>query len=99
MHFFFFFDQDACFCSDSNDGAIDLMWAEATDGVSSSKLLSIFLSGADKGTHVHEPFVRYVKVKAFTLEPLEERGVMDVDGEVWNVRVLFFFGFLITQLL
>ncbi len=62
------------------------MWAEVTDGVSPAKLLSLFISGAERGAHVHEPFMRYVKVKAFTLEPLEERGIMDVDGEVWMCR-------------
>jgi len=36
----------------------------------------------ESGKLVHNSAVKYVKVKAFYLEPTPPRGVMDVDGEV-----------------
>lgn len=31
---------------------------------------------------VYRPVMKYVKASAFVLEPLDERGIIDLDGEV-----------------
>lgn len=65
--------------ADIADGAIDLMWMYGEDATS-AKLLGLMSKG-HTGSHVYLPFVHYAKVRAFTLEPMEPRGIMDIDGE------------------
>ncbi|NXW90030.1 SPHK1 kinase, partial [Alopecoenas beccarii] len=63
-----------------NDGCIHLFYLKA--GVSRLALLKIFLAMA-RGTHLdlNCPHLRYVRVRAFRLEPRAAAGIMTVDGE------------------
>ncbi len=45
------------------------------------RLIGLFLD-TESGHHVRHPVIKYVKVHAFRFEPLEPRGIVDVDGEV-----------------
>lgn len=40
-----------------------------------------FLLKMDKGEHIYLPGVEMIPVRAFRIEPLEEKGWMTVDGE------------------
>ena len=65
-----------------NDGAIDLSWIERQPGVRTRELVPLFLD-LSKGNHMHKPYQKYVKVRAFALTPLGPRhGIYDLDGEV-----------------
>ncbi|XP_053144355.1 sphingosine kinase 1 [Hemicordylus capensis] len=63
------------------DDAIHLFCVSA--GVSRMAMIRFFMA-MEKGTHLalNNPYLRYVPVKAFRLEPLEPKGFMTVDGEV-----------------
>ncbi|KJE88409.1 diacylglycerol kinase, partial [Capsaspora owczarzaki ATCC 30864] len=60
-----------------HDGFIDLMYITAP--CSKLKLLTMF-ADIESGKHVDNELVKYVKCRAFTLEP-NGRGIVDVDGE------------------
>lgn len=67
-----------------SDGYLDLI---ITKNCPKLHLLSM-MSELNKGGHVKSPYVTYLKVKAFSLEPgtrtkdLEKEGIIDSDGEV-----------------
>ncbi|KAJ7316059.1 hypothetical protein JRQ81_002221 [Phrynocephalus forsythii] len=63
------------------DDAIHLFYLTA--GVSRMAMVKIFMA-MERGTHLtlNNPYLHYVPVKAFRLEPLEPKGFMTVDGEV-----------------
>ncbi|XP_062976405.1 sphingosine kinase 1 [Elgaria multicarinata webbii] len=63
------------------DDAIHLFYVSA--GVSRMAMVRFFLA-MDKGNHLslNSPYLHYVPVEAFRLEPLEPKGFMTVDGEV-----------------
>lgn len=63
-----------------DDGAIDLAYIEGKDATP-TRLIPMFLD-LGSGNHVDSPIVKSVQVRAMTLVPLEERGILDVDGEV-----------------
>ncbi|NXI55800.1 SPHK1 kinase, partial [Chloroceryle aenea] len=63
-----------------HDGCIHLFYLKA--GISRVALLKLFLAMA-RGTHLdlHCPYLHYVRVQAFRLEPRAATGIMTVDGE------------------
>ncbi|CAI5766098.1 sphingosine kinase 1 [Podarcis lilfordi] len=63
------------------DDAIHLFYVTA--GVSRLSMVKFFMA-MDKGTHLalNSPYLHYVPVKAFRLEPLVRKGSMTVDGEL-----------------
>ncbi|TTI92379.1 Sphingosine kinase 1 [Bagarius yarrelli] len=74
-------DLIAAPASRPDDGVIHLMYVKA--GISRRALLRLFLA-MEKGAHLSTncPFVGYVKVQAFRLEPFSPTGTITVDGEV-----------------
>ena len=40
------------------------------------------LLDTESGKHVYEASCKYVKVRAMRYEPLDNRGIVDIDGEV-----------------
>uniref|UniRef100_A4QNG2 sphingosine kinase n=1 Tax=Xenopus tropicalis TaxID=8364 RepID=A4QNG2_XENTR len=62
------------------EGVMQLFYA--TSRISRASLLKLFL-GMEKGSHMGEsiPHITNVPVTAFRLEPLENVGIMTVDGE------------------
>eukprot|EP00043_Microstomoeca_roanoka_P004362 m.49181 g.49181 ORF g.49181 m.49181 type:complete len:493 (+) comp12454_c1_seq1:83-1561(+) len=65
--------------SSLHDGCIDFMILDET--TSSGNLLSWFLT-PEAANHIGCPQVKYIKVKALRFEPQEERGILNMDGEV-----------------
>ena len=65
----------ACF----SDGCIDLCTGAARD-FTRVRYARSFLS-FDTGAHITHPWLSYEKVRAFTIEPLEDTGLLAVDGE------------------
>ncbi|HIK10368.1 MAG TPA: hypothetical protein IGS52_08910 [Oscillatoriaceae cyanobacterium M33_DOE_052] len=61
-----------------DDGAIDLIIIRR--GSSKLQLLQAFWQAAD-GSHLSLPNVEYYKVQRFRLEPLNNQGILAVDGE------------------
>jgi hypothetical protein len=48
------------------------------------------LLDTESGKHVYEASCKYVKARAVRYEPLDNRGIVDVDGEVrLSPRVFF----------
>ncbi|KAK4271532.1 hypothetical protein QN277_020216 [Acacia crassicarpa] len=78
--------QDALPAPDAklSDGCLDLILVKKCPKLA---LLSL-MSGLSSGGHVKSPYVMYLKVKAFILEPgsrvakPEKEGIIDADGEV-----------------
>ncbi len=62
-----------------NDGAMDVLIMR--QGTSRLELLKALLR-CGKGQHLSLPHMEYYKVSAFRLEPLTDRGILVVDGEV-----------------
>jgi sphingosine kinase len=62
-----------------NDGAIDVLVMRR--GTSRWELLQALLK-CGKGQHLDLPHMEYYKVKAFKLEPLTNKGLLVVDGEL-----------------
>nr|KAG5713410.1 hypothetical protein BaRGS_024958 [Batillaria attramentaria] len=60
------------------DGIIHLMFVR--DGISRNHLLNLFLTFSE-GTHVDSPYVEFVPVLAFRLEPDISSGNIMIDGE------------------
>ena len=46
----------------------------------SLRMTSILLN-IESGDVVDSPHCHYLKVKAFAIQPLEDRGIIDIDGE------------------
>jgi len=61
-----------------NDGLIHLLLLRA--GVPKTTLLNLFIQFTE-GEHINSPYVEYVKVHAFRLEPETSAGNLMVDGE------------------
>ena len=67
-----------------NDECMHLTFVK--EGITKLQLLQLFLM-SEKGTHLQNPFLENVKIKAFRLEPLplegstHSEGVMMIDGE------------------
>lgn len=61
-----------------DDGAIDLIIIRG--GISKLQLIRAFLQAAG-GSHISSPNVEYYKVQRFRLEPLNNQGILAVDGE------------------
>lgn len=61
-----------------NDGAIDLIIIRR--GISKLQLIRAFLQAAD-GSHISLPNVEYYKVQRFRLDPVNNQGILAVDGE------------------
>lgn len=62
-----------------DDGIMYIAFASA--GISRARLIAMFLA-METGSHKPGHGLEIVKVKAFRLEPLTEKGRMTVDGEV-----------------
>lgn len=62
-----------------NDGAMDVLIMR--QGTSRLELLKALLR-CGKGQHLSLPHMEYYKVSAFRLEPLTDKGILVVDGEV-----------------
>ena len=62
-----------------NDGAMDVLIMR--QGTSRLELLKALLR-CGKGQHLDLPHMEYYKVSAFRLEPLTDKGILVVDGEV-----------------
>lgn len=60
------------------DGIIHLMFVR--DGISRNHLLNLFLTFGE-GTHIDSPYVEFVPVLAFRLEPDVNGGNIMIDGE------------------
>lgn len=76
-----YLSTDTCIAphADPSDGLIDLVYVRKS---TTTKLLSLFLKDLESGQAVAgSPEVEYRRVRAFHLEPLEEKGVIMVDGE------------------
>ena len=70
-----------CFLAPSarlDDGVIWLLYL--TGNLSKSQVLS-FLISLESGKHVDLPYVNMLPVRAFRLEPLDDMGVLTIDGE------------------
>ncbi|GAB4277100.1 MAG: hypothetical protein Fur0025_02770 [Oscillatoriaceae cyanobacterium] len=61
-----------------DDGAIDLIIIRR--GISKWQLIRAFLQASD-GSHISLPHVEYYKVQRFRLEPVNNQGILAVDGE------------------
>eukprot|EP01147_Barroeca_monosierra_P011138 gene11138-3198_t len=66
------------------DGCIDFVVLD--DTVTTGNLVSWFLS-PEQARHVGAPQVKYIKAKAVRLEPVGQRGIFTVDGEVINSTI------------
>lgn len=71
--------------SSVHDGCMDVLYV--TGECTSSRLASIFLD-IESGKHVYNSAVHYVKVRAFVLEPMQDKGNLDVDGELVQYAAL-----------
>lgn len=60
------------------DGVIHLMFVR--EGITRNQLFSLFLTFSEGG-HVDSPYVEFVPVLAFRLEPYETSGNIMIDGE------------------
>lgn len=64
-----------------NDGAIDvLVMRQGTPRLEILKALLL----CGKGKHIDLPHMEYYKISAFKLEPLTNKGILVVDGELTN---------------
>ena len=45
----------------------------------------------EKGTLYQSPYVKTVKLRAYKLTPLVEKGIIDLDGEVGCFLVIYSF--------
>eukprot|EP00050_Salpingoeca_kvevrii_P001306 m.166882 g.166882 ORF g.166882 m.166882 type:complete len:634 (+) comp10342_c0_seq2:2291-4192(+) len=61
------------------DGIMDVM--VLTGDVPQAGVLAKF-ADAESGEAVHEPWCKYFKARSIIIEPLDGKGIMDVDGEV-----------------
>ena len=61
------------------DGCMDVAYA-TSEAFSRIRFLHLFNTLAD-GSHAEHPKLTYLKVRAFTLEPLDGNGYLGVDGE------------------
>lgn len=83
-----FLSSDVCFAphADLTDGLIDLVFIRKS---TTSKMLSLFLKDLETGEPVaNHPEIEYRKVRALHLEPLEQRGVIMLDGEKMELAPL-----------
>jgi len=69
-----------------NDGCMDLIFCNEVGRVN----LFLLLTGIDQGTVADLPFVKYVKVKAFKLEPDNSvrSAPIAIDGEPTNNKAI-----------
>lgn len=49
--------------------------------ITKARLISLFMNNMEDGSFLNDPHVESVMVKAFRLEPLNENGILTVDGE------------------
>ena len=83
-----YLSTDVCFAPHANpsDGLIDLVFIRKT---TSSRMFSLFLKDLETGEAVAaHPEIEYRKVRALHLEPLEQKGVIMLDGEKVDLRPL-----------
>ena len=74
--------------SELNDGCMQLMFIK--EGISKATLINLFTQ-TENGDFLNSPYLEYVRVKAFRLEPLSMQGasndtqlkdgIMMIDGE------------------
>jgi len=80
-----FLSSDSCIAphADLSDGLIDLVYVRKS---TTTKMCSLMLKDLESGQAIaNHPEVEYRKVRAFHLEPLEEKGVIMLDGEKYPV--------------
>lgn len=61
------------------DGCMDITYATA-EGFTRISFLKLFMQFSD-GSFLNSPKLSYMKVRSFTLEPLDQMGYVGIDGE------------------
>lgn len=61
------------------DGCMDITYA-TSEGFTRISFLKLFMQFSD-GSFLNSPKLSYLKVKSFTLEPLDQTGYVGIDGE------------------
>lgn len=61
------------------DGCMDITYA-TNEGFTRMSFLKLFMQFSD-GSFLNSPKLSYLKVRSFTLEPLDEMGYVGIDGE------------------